>query len=139
MPAYCYRAKQGPEKLVEGVIEAPTESAAIERISEQGYVPVKIWLQEKTAPEHKFSPVSSKAPVAASSGPLRKQSYSWVFLFSGHLARLVKAGVPILTAIHLLSVQEKDARVRMALDTLENDIREGKTLARAMEFFPELF
>ena len=47
MPEYCYQAKEGPQKLIEGVIDAPTEAAAIEAISRRGVVPVRIWLNEK--------------------------------------------------------------------------------------------
>ncbi len=133
MPEYGYQAKEGPEKMIEGVIEAATENAAIEKISQSGFVPVRIWLHEKG----KNTPRTSAAPVPA--GALRRQSAAWVYLFSGHLARLVKAGVPILKAIHLLSSHEKDAKVREALQVIEREIREGKTLAGAMEIYPAMF
>ncbi len=128
MPEYRYRAKEGPEKMVEGLVEAPTEMAALEKISARGYVPVKIWIDEKE---------TAKPSIRAAT--TRRQSNSWVFLFSNHLARLVKAGVPILKAMQLLSTHEKDRGVRASLESIEREIREGKTLARAMENCPGLF
>ena len=88
MPEYQYQAKQGPEKLIEGVIEAPSETAAIEKISQQGYVPVAIFLKEKSQTSH---------PVSALQ--LRRDPKK-VFLFTNSLARLLKAGVGCLCWIN---------------------------------------
>lgn len=128
MPQYHYQAKEGPDKLIEGVIEAPTEAAAIEKISQQGVVPVKITLREKV-----------KETVATPRTGVRWHGNSRVFLFSGNLARLIKVGVPVLRSMHLLASQETDPKVRQVLESIERDIREGKTLSRAMELYPQMF
>ena len=39
---FRYKAKDGPEKIIEGKVEAPSEEAAIRRIEEMGYFPIKV-------------------------------------------------------------------------------------------------
>ena len=129
MPEYHYQAKKGPDQLIEGVIEAPTEASAIERISQQGVVPVSLSLiREKITPDH-------AAPKPHSVRFKRSEN----FLFSRNLARLIRSGVPILKAIYLLMSQEKDHRIKEVLRSLEREIREGKTLSRAMEPYSQVF
>lgn len=126
MSEYRFQAKEGPEKIIEGVVEASTESAAVEKISQRGYVPVRVYLNEKNGPAPRVS-------------GFRPRGNMKMFLFSNHLARLIKTGVPILKAIHLLAANEKDPGWKSVLDALESEIREGKTLSRAMEYYPGMF
>ena len=50
MPLFNYRAKEGPEKIIQGQIEASTKEAAIKKIEEMGYFPVKVEELLKGAP-----------------------------------------------------------------------------------------
>ena len=127
MPEYRYQAKQGPEKLIEGVIEAASETAAIEKISQQGYVPVMISLENKIKKE-------AAGPRSGAKADSQK-----VYLFSNSLARLLKSGVPVLKAVYFLALQEKDHEFRAVLETVERHIREGQTLSKAMSAFPRAF
>ena len=42
MPKFAYRAKKGPKDVLNGVIEATTEEAAIDQLSNEGLIPVSI-------------------------------------------------------------------------------------------------
>lgn len=128
MPEFLYQAKQGPEKLIEGVIEAPTESDAIEKISQQGYVPVHIALREKVP--------TAAAPAKIGRRPRGKLN---LYLFSAHLARMIKSGVPILKGMVLLAGQEKDRGLRAVLSAVEREMREGKSLSGALQLHPNVF
>ena len=39
MPQFKYEAKKGPKEIVNGVIEAPNQNAAIDQLTHMGYVP----------------------------------------------------------------------------------------------------
>jgi type II secretory pathway component PulF len=45
---YGYRAKKGPQDVVEGTIEAETEKDAVEKLSAMGYLPVRLWMMKQT-------------------------------------------------------------------------------------------
>lgn len=133
MPSFQYRAKDGPERLVEGTIDAVSEPAAIEKISQLGLVPIHV----RPAGS---SPASSRKekgePLVLSTKRLRtRQTMS----FSRHLASLLKSGVPILKAIWVLNDQEKDPSFKKALNVVSDRIKEGKTLSEAIESSPEFF
>jgi len=130
MADFLYRAKQGPDRLIEGEIEAMSETAAIEKIHQMGYVPIE---------------VRAKSASARSRGgniriwKSKTQRNRDVIFFSRHLASLIKSGVPILTALHLLGRQEKDATMRTLIHSLAENINAGSTLTKAMEKFPVYF
>jgi type II secretory pathway component PulF len=42
MPIFHYKAKKGPEEVIEGKIDAQSEKEAIEKISAMGYLPVQL-------------------------------------------------------------------------------------------------
>lgn len=129
MPRFRYLAKEGPEKMIEGVVEALSESAAVEKISRQGFVPVRISPADE-------APASARAVESA---PVRAAGPSRLRFFSGHLSRLLKGGVPILKALRLLAVQEKDPSLRAVLGRIEKSVHEGQALSAAMEGFPGVF
>ena len=114
--------------MVEGVIEAPSESVAIEKINELGYVPIMVTGTSKSHEE-------PRAGITASRGGHHPQ----VVLFSRHLARLIKSGVPLLKAIQVLAEQSRESAFRNILESIESEIRKGKTLSQAMSAYPETF
>ena len=123
MPNFEYSAKDGPERLVEGVIEAPSETAAIEKISELGYVPVRV------RPHASDRKAEAASRLFTSARKKLRQTY----FFSRHLASLVKSGVSILKAIWILAEQESDAGFKRILESLASEIKDGKTLSQAMQ------
>ena len=129
MPNFQYKAKQGPEKLLEGVIEAPNETVAIERISQQGLVPISVTPYQST-PEVKTSHV-----VLTST---RRRNLE-VAAFSRHLASLLRSGVPVFKALHTLADQEKDGGFKRILKAFCEDISKGRTLSQSMERYPGHF
>lgn len=129
MPFFKYRAKQGPEKIIEGTIEAFSETAAVEKISQMGYLPLEIIptvIKKSKGSRTVFGRMS------------KKKKNREVIFFCRHLASLLKSGVPIFKALRLMLDQEKTADFQMFLESLSEQIREGKTLSQALEKFPNL-
>lgn len=133
MADFQYKAKDGPDRIVEGLIDAPSEAVAIERISNLGLVPIHVRpSSQETAP----------APASTSFGWNASRNKRLIF-FSRHLASLVRAGVPVLSAVQILANNEKDKKFQTALMSMLKQIREGRALSQVMqsqsEFFPYLY
>lgn len=131
MPYFVYRAKQGPEKIVQGSLEAVSEAAVIEKLYQMGYTPVSVHLADKSAQ----GGLSAPAVFTKISPKMLPKLIS----FSRHLAALIKAGVPVLRAIHILSEQEPKPAFRAVLVSFEEEVKKGKSFSQAAASFPEIF
>lgn len=124
---YKYRAKKGPDELTEGTIEAQSEAEAVERLSRQGYLPVRI---EKAV----FSQAASGAPK--SQGRIRSRD---ITIFSRQLASLLKSGVPILNALNIISEQSDNQNLKNALRNIHDAVKAGATFSGSLAEYPGAF
>ena len=131
MPTFFYRAKQGPEKTVEGEIQAESRPAAMFRLERMGYSLLSV---EESAGE--VSTVRRKTRR----GRIRSRD---VTVFTRQLAGLLRAGVPILRALGTIQQQTANVAFQTIIMDMNGMVRDGRTfsesLARAPELFPELF
>jgi len=130
MPQYKYRAKKGPEDIVEGTIEAQSEPEAIEKISELGYLPVRITLDEHP---------SGRQQAAASRKPIGRIRSGEITIFSRQLASLLKAGVPILNGLGIIAEQSENVNLKRVLDDMRDNIKDGSTFSSAIMQYPKAF
>lgn len=135
-----YLAKDGPNRKIEGVVEAVSEAAAVDQISKMGYVPLRITLRNVAPNRAKLA----KAPKSPSSRPGIKLSFSLgkercLIAFTRHLSGFLKSGVPILRALSILQRQEKNAQFRRILSTIHDDIKDGKRMSAVLSRYPTWF
>jgi type II secretory pathway component PulF len=128
MATYLYKAKKGSEGIVEGTIEARTEKEAIEKLGNIGYLPIKIELEGKTAGQ----------PQPLRKAPAKVKSRN-VTIFSRELASLLKSGVPILSAIDIISEQSEDPKLKDVLRHVHSSIRDGSTFSSILAQYPNIF
>jgi len=133
MNTYRYVAKNGPTDMAEGRVEAQTEKEAIEKVSQKGLIPLKIELD-------------AGQPDQAGSGQLSpgtRIGSRLITLFSRQLASLLRAGVPILRAITIISDQTEDRALKHLLKDIRKGVEDGAAfstvLARYSRIFPSLF
>ncbi|MFH1753583.1 MAG: type II secretion system F family protein [Candidatus Omnitrophota bacterium] len=129
MATFIYKAKKGSEELVEGRIEAQTEKEAIEKLGNIGYLPIKI----ERELEHGERPGHSAGKI---SGRVKSRS---VTIFSRQLASLLKAGVPILSAIEIISEQSEDHKLSELLSVISGAIRDGEAFSSVLARHPNIF
>lgn len=129
MPTYKYRAKRGPNDIVEGAVEAQSGQEAIEKLSQMGYHPLNI-TEEGVSAE-----TSSNYP-AKMQGNVKSRD---ITMFSRQLASLLKSGVPILTALSIISEQTEDRSLRNILRNIHDAIKEGSTLSSILAQYPNIF
>ncbi len=130
MATFRYRAKKGPGKIIESVISAASKEEAVEKISQMGYLPVKI--------EEAGTDTASVA-AAKGGGGQRKVASRQVTVFTRQLSILLKSGVPILKAMTILADQSLNTYLRIVLEEIRTEIQNGKTLSSALALYPPVF
>jgi len=136
MPKFVYKAKKGPDEIVEGEVVAETQDQAVRKLDQLELIPLS--LEEKGGAPAKPKAAKSKEqePVVKRSGKISTKDIDG---FTWQLASLVKASVPILRALTLITEQTENAAMEAVVDDLKKQVKDGKTLSEAMRHYPKLF
>lgn len=125
MPRYRYEAVDAAGEVLRDYLEAPTPDAAVERLRDQGLLPLAVnearggWLRGGLV-----QPLFSKRPALS-----RKA----VTLLTQQLASLLHAGMPLDRALTILIGVAEDERSKSLLERVQEKVRGGSTLADALE------
>lgn len=125
MAIFKYRVKVGPDRTLDGEIQADSPAMAVSRLEAQGFVPV--WV--RPADEAEMGKGLSGLRIS------RKDRLT----FTRQLAGLLKTGVPILRALRTLREQADDRRMIRLVTDLEGRVRNGAMLSEALGVFPRIF
>jgi len=127
MALYFYRAFSREGKKVTGYIDASSTAAVKEQLTRQGFYPVSISPAVSEAKERWWQRLFARAVTQKDK-----------ILFTKQLAVLLKAGVPLVQAIELLSDQFS-GKMRSILITVKDDIKGGKSFADSLKKYPKDF
>lgn len=126
MPRYIYRAKNRALKFVEGSVEAESQTAAIARLTNEGVYP--LLLTEALA--------GRDAGVRA----VRRRVPGRVLAsMSRQLADLLTGGIPLFSALSLLSEQTEHRVLRETIPKVREEVRDGLSLSEALGRHPDAF
>ena len=132
MPSYSYKAKTAAGLVMEGIIDADEQRAAVEKLRGQKMVVLEI--AEKSVPLMD----KIKAAVGWKKGkkdiPSRDLS-----LFSRQLSTLVGAGVPIVQSLGILESQAENPDFKEVLAAVKLDIEAGLSISDALKKHPNAF
>ncbi len=128
---YHYKAKKGPEDVVEGNIEAQSEKEAIEKISAMGYIPIQLKLLQEAARTGSGAPAEAAERIRV---PGRV-----ITLITRQLSSLLKAGVPILRALAIISEQSDSVHLKQALSSIHRAVKEGAPFSAVLTRYPSIF
>ena len=129
MPTYKYRAKKGPQDILEGTLEAQSQKEAVERLSQTGYLPLSVELDARAS-------FGRKQGARGALGRIKSRE---ITLFSRQLASLLKAGVPILRALDIIAEQSENHSLKSMLLGIRNAVKDGGTFSSALGAYPKLF
>ena len=118
---FAYKAKDAAGKLVDGLVEAADQKAAMLRLREQRMTVIEM---------------TEKAKKNKSRG---KVSNADVVIFSRQLSTLVSAGVPIVQGLNILEAQAENPAFKFVVSSLRTDIESGLSIADAMRKHPQAF
>jgi type II secretory pathway component PulF len=137
MPTFIYKAKRGPEKVETGEVVAVSLDDAVIQLEGMGLSPVTI-VEKTGGGSMKQERHSSPATSFPHPSSLRVRTKD-VDTFTWQLASLVKASVPILRALSLISQQTGNKSMKLVVDDLHARVKDGKTLSEGMRQYPHLF
>jgi type II secretory pathway component PulF len=132
MPNFTYRAKKGPAEIVDGAIEASNRDQAVEKISLMGLLPVSV---EETS----LGARASEGPPGKISSRRCRVRGRDITALCRQLASLIKSGVPILRALSIISEQTDSPGLRLILERISVDVKEGKSFSSSLEVWPQAF
>ncbi|MBN1587241.1 MAG: type II secretion system F family protein [Candidatus Omnitrophica bacterium] len=129
MPLYHYVAKKGPGEIIEGDLERDSRSAALQQITDMGYIPVKVEEIQRHESEEKGVDVAHLKRIP------RRQ----INIFTRQFASLTRAQIPLLRSLGILSDQTSNPSLKAVIAAVAKEVSQGATLSGAMGNWPQVF
>lgn len=129
MPNFAYEAAAPGGAIVRGVIEAPSRSAAVERILAQGRTPTRVTEQADNA-----ATVGERRPLLPSWGASGDR-----LTLLRELSLLLRAGLSVERALVAMQGMTEKPRQKHVLQSLLDGLRGGEALSSAMRRADHLF
>lgn len=126
MPEYTYKAQGADGKVKKGNITAENKEYAIDKIREDGLLPIEV--VEATA--------LTREMEIYIGNPVSPRELS---VFCRQFVSMLNAGVTLINALEMLNRQTSNKALGKALKVVEQDIMKGETLAKAMSRHPKIF
>ncbi|MCB1213112.1 MAG: type II secretion system F family protein [Chlamydiia bacterium] len=120
MPLFYFRAVDADGKRTAGHLEVRNAEEAKQRLRARGFTPIE--LKEQSAKRSK--------------GHLKDDR---LVDFTLQLAQLLRAGVPLYESLHALEEQYHTEKFHQVIQGLCHSIKEGLSLSKAMESYPDSF
>ncbi|MDX2198511.1 MAG: type II secretion system F family protein [Phycisphaerae bacterium] len=126
MPTFAYRARNAAGQVVTGSLTAESSLAATRALDDRALQPTEI-REVETQGRSVITGRTRRVPIAKVG-----QAYE-------QLADLLRAGVPILRSLSVLSQQSASPALSRTLKAVHEDVSGGDSLADSMEKHPEAF
>lgn len=123
MAVFSYVASTMDGTMIEGVIEAPSQDVAIDRLKNTGVIPIKI-----AAPRQSLG---KKIALKSSKGDL--------LTFTTELSVLLNAGLPLDRSLNVLAETSESKEMQGVIQSILRAIREGSSFSEALKKHPKTF
>jgi type IV pilus assembly protein PilC len=134
MPTFSYKAASFDGEVVERTLEAADRNAVLEFLDRAGLIPLQI---------NEVRGLAASRLSNTALGTSKKVKLEDLVLFTKQLVTLLKAGVPLLSALEALYEQSEHPTMRQVISDLYRDVEGGSSLSDAMakhrKVFPELY
>ena len=127
MPLFDYRAKDLEGQTIEGAVEAASEQAALDELSERNLTPV--FLQERT----------QKSVWQVSLKFLNRINAKDLVVFSRQLAVMVAATVPLVQSLRILTKQTQNETLKIIVSEVGDEVEGGAKLSAALSRYADVF
>lgn len=132
MPAFAYKAKTAAGLVMEGLIDADEQKAAVDKLRGQKLVVLEI-AEKRESPVAK---IKAALGIGKSKGHVTSKD---LVLFSRQLSTLVSAGVPIVQSLGILESQAENPAFKEVLAAVKSDIEAGLSISDALKKHPDAF
>ncbi len=135
MPLYSYRAVSAAGDVSSGELEAANESEIVDRLRDQGLLPMQIAqsLGGATSGER------AARPARQSWFAQRRVTHENVLGITRELATLLRAGLTLDRALELLISLATSLPVAVMLQGIRDEVRGGKSLSQALDARRDVF
>jgi len=121
MAVFSYKGVDRKGKEVKGVIEAPSLSAAVERLKSKGIFPYELREEKERKKSFLQFPLQKGLPEKE------------LLIFFRTLATMLEAGIPLISAITAFSGDADSKKKEMFLAKLAGALKEGKSFKEALQ------
>ncbi|NOY71720.1 MAG: type II secretion system F family protein [Gammaproteobacteria bacterium] len=128
MPLYQYKARGHRGDAITGNMEAVSSDAVATQLIEGGLTPVDITPIKVSSNERKLDALFPE-----------KVNDTDLIQFSRQMHSLIKAGVPMLSALHGLTQSSKNKTLVKTLQAVTNSLESGRDLATSLSEHPIIF
>lgn len=115
--------------IVNGTLEAATESAVTNKLRAQGLTPLEVIELSKTG-------LNMEIRIPGFTKNVKAKSLA---IFAKQMAGLINAGLPLMRTLAILIDQNDDKRLQPALVGVHADVEAGSSLSGAMAKHPDVF
>lgn len=130
MAQFKYTARNNLGKTIEGIIEAPMQKAALDKLRGQRFTVMNVAEVKSGSGESFLTKIPFFKPSVKSKD---------LVIFSRQLATLVSAGVPIVQGLNILIEQIQSPVFQKIMAAVRSDIESGIAIADAMKKHPVAF
>ncbi|MCM8758138.1 MAG: type II secretion system F family protein [Candidatus Omnitrophica bacterium] len=123
MNRYHYIAKDRFGKNIEGILESPSDSEAINELHRRDLIVISLKLERKISKTIRE----------------KKIKLDELVIFSRQLATLIGAGIPLVQALNILEEQIENKYLAKVISILRQDIETGISLPDALSRHPDVF
>ena len=127
MASYQYKARDKSGKLIQGVMEADSEKAVVDKLEKLGHITIAISLAKE---KRRFNSWLDQH---------KGVKFSDLNVFTRLLFTLNKAGLPILSSLSAIKAQTENPVFKDAIEQITRDIEGGAKLSTALEKYPRIF
>jgi type IV pilus assembly protein PilC len=131
MPSFKYTARNAQGKLVDGIVESPSQDALAKLLRSQGLL---------------VTAISEERGKSAAGGGWRRLSLKGtrvslddLIIFSRQLATMVSAGLPLIESLDVLGEQLENPTLRKVVNEVRKEVEGGSTFTSALEKHPKVF
>lgn len=123
MPKFTYRAKNGPEEVLEGTIEADSKMVVISKLARIGYYPVSVKEELANAERAVIYRISAKRLAN----------------FTRHLSELLNAGITLYNSLNVIENQSENKNLKIIIKAVRGHVKDGKKFSEALKNYPGVF
>ncbi len=125
MPKFVYTAKSNPGAVIQSVIEAESEQAAVSRLLEMEYFPISVH------PENTY--------LDKQQNRFKKVTRKDLVIFTRQLSSLIESGINILNSLYIITNQTANRYFKAILDDVSVKIKDGKSLSESLAVYDTIF
>jgi len=142
MPVFRYKAVNPAGNVAVGELDAANEAEIVDRLREQGMLPMQVALAVVGAVGASTGIARSGAPAKPARRSLfasRKVTSDHIMAVTRELATLLRAGLPLDRALEILIGLAPTPPVASLLQQIRDDVRGGRALSQALDSRRDIF